>query len=304
MVLWLGSSHIQGGTFVEWLYNPLLPSYGQQITDVANNSVLDPIRTMSGLFHLWYGQGITSLYQLDSITLSCVLIFLVTIVGGFYHFHGSSSMAKVSSSLSHLTSVVTLGSIAWSSHLFHVAIPVVMYLSFGCTSAADLPGRHTPLSYSTVGSHIGLEVVYYPLDSHFHDSLVLSSGHHYGLAVFGLVLSLGSVWSLNMISLFIQFGTILQPTLCWDIVLFIQLGLVGMFSILYSHLSYSFPSYPYLSSDIAVLTSLFIHHMWIGTFLNVGSFTHLAIGIVRDEGHKTLLQDLLQHRDMLVGHTV
>lgn len=92
--------------------------------------------------------------------------------------------------------------------------------------------------------------------------------------------------------------------LCFDGVLSLQLALLGSFSVLYSQLTSGITSYPYLSSDHAGILSLFIHHMWIGASINVGSFTHLAIGICCVEALRLLLLDLMQHRDMLIGHSV
>ena len=54
--------------------------------------------------------------------------------------------------------------------------------------------------------------------------------------------------------------------------------------------------------DHASTLSLFVHHAWIGSFLNVGCFTHLAILAVRREGTDSLAKDLVYHRDMVTGH--
>jgi len=58
---------------------------------------------------------------------------------------------------------------------------------------------------------------------------------------------------------------------------------------------YSMPPYPYPATDYDTQFSLFIHHMWIGVFLVVGSATHAIIFMVRDYDPTTQYNNLLDH---------
>jgi hypothetical protein len=135
--------------------------------------------------------------------------------------------------------------------------------------------------------------------------LVLAVVHHLGLALFGILIGIGSAWSMSNLSSFQELQIdILVRSLSWDYILTIQLGLLGFCSIIYGHLSYSFQIYPYLAVDHSSMLSLFVHHAWIGSFLHVGCLAHLAILTVRREGIDSLTKDLVYHRDMITGHLV
>ena len=138
---------------------------------------------------MWFGQGITSLFQLDAIAWSCILSVLVWLYGSFYHFHGSTSLAKLTTPLAHLTTVVSLGSVSWSSHLFHVAVPVAIYVSLGCVFTGEVPARHFTVLLASSKDIYGLELAesFYTAST---DSLVLAVAHHLGLAMFGLLIGM------------------------------------------------------------------------------------------------------------------
>lgn len=102
-------------------------------------------------------------------------------------------MAKLSSPSAHLITLVMFGGAAWTSHIIHVAIPVVTDISFGITSTLDDSTRHATLSNTLGVCSVGLNIVTSSLEGYISDPLALSFGHHFGLTVFGLVLSLGVV---------------------------------------------------------------------------------------------------------------
>ena len=87
----------------------------------------------------------------------------------------------------------------------------------------------------------------------------------------------------------------------------VALGVTGTLSIVHGHHVTSMPAYPFLTFDYATVLCLFTHHMWIGSFLTVGSVAHAGIHLVRSLCQSsgcfsTLVFLVLSHRDLLIGH--
>jgi photosystem I P700 chlorophyll a apoprotein A1 len=80
----------------------------------------------------------------------------------------------------------------------------------------------------------------------------------------------------------------------------INLAISGSLSAAFAHLQSAIPVYPFLLSDYATSLSLFCHHMWVASFLMIGSGAHASIFCITDY----VSSDLLKHRDVIISHLI
>ena len=77
-------------------------------------------------------------------------------------------------------------------------------------------------------------------------------------------------------------------------------------SILFASFVVVLPAYEYLPLDYPSLVSLYVHHMWIGGFIIVGSSAHYSIALLTDisssDKGSSLYLLLLSQRDIILGH--
>jgi photosystem I P700 chlorophyll a apoprotein A1 len=79
-----------------------------------------------------------------------------------------------------------------------------------------------------------------------------------------------------------------------------NLAILGSSSAAFAHLQSAIPVYPFLLSDYATSLSLFCHHMWVASFLMIGSGAHASIFCITDY----VSSDLLKHRDVIISHLI
>ena len=90
----------------------------------------------------------------------------------------------------------------------------------------------------------------------------------------------------------------------------VALGTTGSLSIVYAQHMSGMQMYPLLSSDYATAVCIFVHHMWIGSFLLMGSASHTGIAMVRENASTSTVcsqnsyQTIASHRDIITGHLV
>jgi photosystem I P700 chlorophyll a apoprotein A2 len=233
----------------------------------------------------------------------------------------------------HIGSVFGASSLLWSGHLIHVSIPesrgvtgnlgtssyydILEHLSLGDWSfSSKFPDSYshiygTKTSYGTALLSFSCHLL--PASS----SLPLTDVSHHHVALGVLLL-----WSAHIYrSFWLSFGhnlrDILKQTSSITLARWIrtsfhlQLALaLAALSLLLSYISqvmYMCPVYPYLSFDVVTTISIYVNHIWISTFLMIGSFAHFSIFLIRDfersySSHKCLIQRLLSHRYSLISH--
>jgi photosystem I P700 chlorophyll a apoprotein A1 len=66
------------------------------------------------------------------------------------------------------------------------------------------------------------------------------------------------------------------------------------------------PAYPFYATDYPTVLCSFVHHMWIGAILLVGSSAHAAIHMVREGNNKYMgeygIHSILAQREAIIGH--
>lgn len=306
VLIWLSGMNFHGAYFsnyTEWLNDPTLPHYAQQISNVANQSILNPIRVSSGFFNMWLAQGITNPTQLSIIAAGGLILALICILGSYYHMHYSTSFTKIFNGNlpSKLTSLIShhfivllgLGSLAWSGHLFHISLPVLTLLTTGVCTSTDLPPIHSLLLINTVDINNFSNTDF----SSPAGLIILSATHHLFIGVIAILLG---IFGTNPFTK----ATLPVVNLEWHNILGIQLFVTGSMSILYAHIGSLYSVYPYFNLDQPTVVSCFTHHMWIGGFFIVGSFAHLAISAVKAEVNLVPNFDnyVIKQRDIITGH--
>merc|ERR1719356_1390600 len=95
----------------------------------------------------------------------------------------------------------------------------------------------------------------------------------------------------------------------WDAQLAINLAVTATLSIVFAHHQSAIPAYPYYASDYPAVLSSFCHHIWLGSFLIVGSGAHASIFMIRDYSTFNIFASdlpsiILKHRDLIIGHLI
>ncbi len=277
------------------------------------------------------------------MSIALLIIAALWLFAGWFHYHKRAPKLEwfqnVESMLNHhLAGLFGLGSLFWTGHLIHVALPVKAQLDAG-------------IAPSQVNTFLGLDAgamaQYFPS---FGQGLVpfftLNWGAYRDFLTFkgGLEPATGALWitdvahhHLAIATLFIIAGHMYRTnwgighsikemleahkgpltgeghkgiyeilTTSWHAQLAINLAMVGSISIIVAHHMYAMNPYPYMGVDYATQISLFTHHMWIGGFFIVGAGAHAAIFMVRDYdpvmNQNNLLDRTLRHRDAIISH--
>jgi photosystem I P700 chlorophyll a apoprotein A1 len=89
----------------------------------------------------------------------------------------------------------------------------------------------------------------------------------------------------------------------------VALAIVSALSFLTSHFLTAVPTYPFFVTDYPTSLSSFVHHMWIGCILVVGSGSHASIHLLRDyySSKQSLSKTdyaslLISQRETILGH--
>ena len=293
--VWIGGMHFHGAFFSnyqEWLNDATLPPTSQQVSNIANQSILNPVLVTSGWFNLWLAEGVTSQFQLECIGAGALFAALLSILGSYYHLHAGTSFkrilqSKLSSVLTHHYIVLLgLGSIAWAGHLYHISVPINALLSSQACTVSDLPEPYVLLFTNPFSLAGGDPIV---------QSLFLAATHHLAIGIVAILAGNLTNWfKLPAINY------------SWHNLLGIQLFTTGSASIFASFQLTSFTVYPYLLEHHPTVVSLFVHHMWIGGFFLVGAFAHFSIAVVRDFSRFQFEFErvLIAQRDIITGHLI
>jgi photosystem I P700 chlorophyll a apoprotein A1 len=325
---WLAGMHLHGAYFSTyhcWLKDPKhsFPSaqsvwhlVGQDILNAEVGAHFQGIRITSGLFQLWRSEGIVTNLALKDACAVSLIATILSLMGSFLHLHliwPEISLYKKFKSLSvhHLCGLFGLGSISLSGHQIHISVPTHRLLLSG-VDPASMPCPQELLNLSELSR---LDVILLPQGR--ISSLLGSSGkllaggsillgqvaaHHFYVGV-ACLLS-------GILASRLRYTSSLATVLSWNAQLSINLAVTGSCSIIFAHLSYAIPVYPYCATDYATVLCLFSHHMWIGGYLIVGAGAHASIFLIRDYLYQETVngsrsfEEVLNHRDIVVGHLI
>jgi photosystem I P700 chlorophyll a apoprotein A1 len=357
ILIWLSGIYYHGARFSNyeaWLSDPthvkpraqvVWPIVGQEILNGEVGGGFQGVQITSGLFQIWRASGITTELQLYSTAIGGLLLSRAMFFAGWFHYHKAAPRLEwfqnVESMINHhLSGLLGLGSLAWSGHQIHIAIPVNRLLD------AAVDPKEIPLPHEWLFNR-DLIVQLYPSFSNgltpfftlnwskYSDFLTFQGGlnpvtgglwltdeAHHHLAIGVLFLIAGHMYRTNW-----GIGHNMREILeahqgpftgeghknlyeilvgSWHAQLALNLAIFGSLSIIIAHHIYSIPPYPYLAVDYGTQLSLFTHHMWIGGFCVVGAGAHAAIFIVRDyqprRNYNNLLDRVIRHRDAIISH--
>jgi photosystem I P700 chlorophyll a apoprotein A1 len=290
------------------------------------------IRILSGLFQLWRAEGILTSNHLKYVAGAAGVATILSLAGSYFHMHCSSAFRAGhytlfykkfrALSIHHLSLLLGLASIAFSAHQYHISAPLNLLLQAGISplwipSPQDLfskdlmeailssPAAYqkSPISNTTNDFTPGYELAQTCSDFGLSNNWSFRSHHFY----VGVVLIIGGI-----IGLFyrrrkidsLTFNYLLRYSrglvTSFHAQLATQLAIFGSSSAAFAHLQSAIPVYPFLLSDYATSLSLFCHHMWVASFLMIGSGAHASIFCITDY----VSSDLLKHRDVIISHLI
>jgi photosystem I P700 chlorophyll a apoprotein A1 len=240
----------------------------------------------------------------------------------------------------HLSVLLGLGSLAWSGHQIHIALPINRLLDAG-VAAQEIPLPHEFLINRELIAQLypsfskGLAPFFGGNWAEYADFLTFKGGlnpvtgglwlsdiAHHHLAISVIFIIAGHMYRTNW-GIGHSMKEILEAhkgpftgeghtglyeilTTSWHAQLAINLAMLGSLTIIIAHHMYAMPPYPYLATDYATCLCIFTHHMWIGAFCIVGGATHASIFMVRDynpaNNYNNLLDRVIRHRDSIISH--
>jgi len=355
--LWISGMYFHGARFSNysaWLANPTVikpsaqivwPIVGQEILNGDVGGGFQGVQITSGFFQIWRASGITNEVELYWTAIGGLIMSGLMLFAGWFHYHKSAPKLEwfqnVESMLNHhLAGLLGLGSLAWSGHQIHIALPINKLLDAG-VSAQEIPLPHEFLVNHELMNQLypsfqkGLLPFFTLAWGEYSDFLTFKSGlnpvtgglwlsdtAHHHLAIACLFIIAGHMYRTNW-SIGHSLKEILEGhkgpftgeghkglyeilTTSWHAQLAINLAMVGSLSIIVAHHMYAMPPYGYLATDYATQLSLFTHHMWIGGFCVVGAGAHASIFMVRDydptQSYNNLLDRVLRHRESIISH--
>jgi len=354
---WVSGMHFHGAYFSNysaWLANPtsikpstqvVWPVVGQEILngDVGGN--FQGVQVTSGFFQIWRAEGITSEIELYWTAIGGLIMSALMLFAGWFHYHKAapqlSWFQNAESMMNHHLSVLLgLGSLAWSGHQIHIALPINKLLDAG-VSAQEIPLPHEFLINRELVAQLypsfnkGLAPFFGGNWAEYSDFLTFKGGlnpvtgglwlsdiAHHHLAIAVMFIFAGHMYRTNW-GIGHSMKEILEAhkgpftgeghtglyeilTTSWHAQLAINLATFGSLTIIIAHHMYAMPPYPYLATDYATCLCIFTHHMWIGAFCIVGGATHASIFMVRDynpaNNYNNLLDRAIRHRDAIISH--
>jgi len=240
----------------------------------------------------------------------------------------------------HLAGLLGLGSLSWSGHQIHIALPINKLLDAG-VAPQEIPLPHEFLVNRELMAQLypsfakGLAPFFAGHWNEYSDFLTFKGGlnpitgglwlsdiAHHHLAIACLFIVAGHMYRTNW-GIGHSIKEILEShkgpftgdghnglyeilTTSWHAQLAINLAMIGSLTIIIAHHMYAMPPYPYLATDYATQLCIFTHHMWIGAFCIVGGAAHGAIFMVRDYNpiynYNNLLDRVIRHRDAIISH--
>jgi len=357
ILIWLSGIYYHGARFSNyerWLIDPthikpsaqvVWPILGQEILNGDVGGGFQGVQITSGIFQLWRASGITSELQMYRTAIGGLLLAFSLFFAGWFHYHKAAPRLEwfqnVESIINHhLAGLLGLGSLAWSGHQIHIAIPV------NCLLDAGVDPKEIPLPHEYLLNHNLMSQIFPSFEKGLSPFFALHWGVYKDILTFkgGLNPVNGGLWLTDVAhhhvaiaALFLRSGHIYRTnwgighsireileshrapltgeghkglyeilTNSWHAQLSLNLALLGSLSIIVAHHIYSMPPYPYLATDYGTQLSLFTHHIWIGGFCIVGAGAHAAIFMVRDYDPQTnynnLLDRVIRHRDTIIAH--
>ena len=328
----------------EWLVDPLAAAAScQHVWTIVGQDILNQdlgafsvgVVNTSGFFQIWYSEGITRIGSMRAIIVEQVTFGICFIAGSYFTIHcmalvGLNVETLISSK--HMLWFLGISSLAFSGHTIHIALPETSMLVLGIDCSL-IPNGNKILDRTWTIEYFGGIGWNYFMPVHlglFTNQLDPTTGsiflgqitaHHAFVGISLVLLSMLFSWSITSTSVSPSNGLdslrylLFRIDLSWHKWLAVNLFLLGSFSVVFAHHIVSMPVYPYLSYNYPAVMALFVHHMWIGGFLISGSGAHMCIFLVRDYSNdivtfqsrpnvNAILQHLLVHRDLIVGHLV
>jgi photosystem I P700 chlorophyll a apoprotein A1 len=355
--LWISGMYFHGARFSNysaWLSNPtgikpsaqiVWPIVGQEILNGDVGGGFQGVQITSGFFQIWRASGITNEIELYWTAIGGLVMSGLMLFAGWFHYHKSAPKLEwfqnVESMLNHhLAGLLGLGSLAWSGHQIHIALPINKLLDAG-VAPQEIPLPHEFLTNNELMIQLypsfkeGVKPFFTLSWGQYSDFLTFKSGlnpvtgglwlsdtAHHHLAIACLFIIAGHMYRTNW-SIGHSLKEILEGhkgpftgeghkglyeilTTSWHAQLAINLAMIGSLSIIVAHHMYAMPPYPYLATDYATQLSIFTHHMWIGGFCVVGAGAHASIFMVRDydptQSYNNLLDRVLRHRESIISH--
>lgn len=185
-----------------------------------------------------------------------------------------------------------LFSIAWSTHLLHVAIPISrginhsQILCLTCNGGLNWIWTHS-LYLTDIAHHHLASGILFVWASHVYLSLFKAFGYR-TRSVLYIGIHVSSTPSLHL-----KLG--IHCTTC------------GLITAAINQHIYSLTPYLYLSYDYIRTVALYVHHSWIAEFLMIATFAHKAIFLIRDytfHNNKGLdvISRILAHKASIISH--
>ncbi|AFY30768.1 photosystem I core protein PsaA [Calothrix sp. PCC 7507] len=156
--VWLSGMYFHGARFSNfeaWMANPtaikpsaqvVWPIFGQEILNADVGGGFHGIQITSGLFQMWRGEGFTNTFQLYCTAIGALVMAALMLFAGWFHYHKRAPKLEwfqnTESMLNHhLAGLLGLGSLGWTGHLIHVALPTNNLLDAG-VALKDIPLPH------------------------------------------------------------------------------------------------------------------------------------------------------------------
>merc|ERR1712061_643706 len=327
---WLGAMHVHGAYFSNygaWLKDPVHCYPSAQICsplvhqDILNSDAggfyFQGIAITSGLFQLWRGAGMVTHVDMQCACAASLIGTVISLLGSYFHFHisyypgvASPIYRKFKSlSLHHLSLLFGLGSIAWAAHQYHIAVPINRLLDSGITPASM--GSPQDLLFRCAGGAPTGKVLSGVAAHHFYVGILFILAGLIALALRGrrVIKANSKTKKAHPSKPTLVFNPQLRLMYSWHAQLSINLAVTATLSIVFAHHQSAMPAYPYYASDYPAVLSSFCHHIWLGSFLIVGSATHASIFMIRDYSTFNIFASdlpaiILKHRDLIIGHLI
>ena len=326
------------------------PHFALSISEAYSSGKSDYtiVLSYSGIYNWLYTLGFNSVFQIYNFVINLELLAGISLVLGKLHdtlneelLHSLSYGHKRSLNLQALdlghrthfvfVEIFRLGnirlnfhnsflmgffSIAWATHLLHLAIPISRGIN-GILSPLDVNGSIKLSSWLTFLGGLKSNTISLYLTDIAH--------HHLGVGILfvwasHVYLSLYKAFGMNWNEqLYIHdSGPIIRPLgKSLHVCLTFALGGCGVITSVVAQGIYSLTPYLYLSYDYIRSVALYVHHSWIASFLMMGLFAHGAIFLIRDytqvgvtrlsdsetqSSHTDVIGRILPHKEGCISH--
>jgi photosystem I P700 chlorophyll a apoprotein A1 len=312
-----------------WINDPLaIAPTSQLVWEVVGQGVLNSdlggytqgIYVTCGLFNVWLTEGIVSVTSLKGISAVGLILASLMIFSAYIHMHvatttySGSLYKKLKTILPHHISIMLgLGSLSWSGHQFHIALPSSLLLSSGVLpkmipSGPELLTRATFLRILSPDPDPAFGTKIFSATWCSIDPTALYQHH----ASVGLLLILSGLIVYWYISTATSSRSQRLALPSWHGQLAVNLGLTATITLLFSYITISLNPYSYLSVDYPTVLSNFCHHSWIAFGLILGAVAHASIFSLYEHprtstqrtGYFNVLYISVLQREVILGHLI